>query len=138
MKKAVSVLGAFCFGAFITIGVMACADDYSQYNPSAPTASGATVVDVKHVYQDDWYYDYEFIYDEYGRIVQVKYEDYYDVDGPKYWNQSFNVTYDSNVVTIFASSTNNFTIKFAQDVKSYSIGVVNDYIINIVISAGDL
>ena len=138
MKKAVSVLGAFCFGAFISIGVMACADDYSQVNAATQSVPGATVVDVKHVYNDDGYYDYEFIYDEYGRIIQVKYEDYYYDEGPHYWNESFDVTYNSNVVTIFAKSTSNITIKFAQDVKSYSIGVVNDYIINNVISKGDL
>ena len=39
MKKTFSALGAFCLGAFITIGVMACAgDDNPEYNISREIA----------------------------------------------------------------------------------------------------
>ena len=137
MKKAFSVLGAFCLGAFITIGVMACADDFSGYTPSTQSNSEATVVEIKRVYNiGSSYRDYEFIYDENSRIVQVKYEYYYEDDGPHKYNDSFDVTYNNNVVNI--SVDRNITIKFSKDIKSYPVGVINDYIINVVHSMGDL
>ena len=136
MKKAFSVLGAFCLGAFITIGVMACADDFSGYTPSTQSNSEATVVEIKRVYNiGSSYRDYEFIYDENSRIVQVKYEYYYEDDGPHKYNDSFDVTYNNNVVNI--SVDRNITIKFSKDIKSYPVGVINDYIINVVHSMGD-
>ena len=136
MKKAFSVLGAFCLGAFITIGVMACADDFSGYTPSTQSNSEATVVEIKCMYDSSSYFDYEFIYDENSRIVQVKYEDYYEDDGPHKYNDSFDVTYNNNVVNI--STDGNITIKFSKDIESYPVGVINDYIINVVHSMGDL
>ena len=136
MKKAFSVLGAFCLGAFITIGVMACADDYSQVSAATQNNSEATVVEIKRTYDGSSYFDYEFIYDENSRIVQVKYEDYYEDDGPHKYNDSFDVTYNNNVVNI--STDGNITIKFSKDIESYPVGVINDYIINVVHSMGDL
>ena len=136
MKKAFSVLGAFCFGAFITIGVMACADDFSGYTPSTQSNSEATVVEIKRMDDGSSYFDYEFIYDENSRIVQVKYEDYYEDYGPHKYNDSFDVTYNNNVVNI--SADGNITIKFSKDIESYPVGVINDYIINVVHSMGDL
>ena len=136
MKKAFSVLGAFCLGAFITIGVMACADDFSGYTPSTQSNSEATVVEIKRMYDGSSYFDYEFIYDENSRIVQVKYEDYFEYDGPHKYNDSFDVTYNNNVVNI--SAAGNITIKFSKDIESYPVGVINDYIINVVHSMGDL
>lgn len=153
MKKAFSVLGAFCLGAFITIGVMACADDYSDGKTPTENEFGgaggslgsdsstdgeleATVVEIKRTYDGSSYFDYEFIYDENSRIVQVKYEDYYEDDGPHKYNDSFDVTYNNNVVNI--SADGNITIKFSKDIESYPVGVINDYIINVVHSMGDL
>ena len=136
MKKAFSVLGAFCLGAFITIGVMACADDYSQVSAATQNNSEATVVEIKCMYDSSSYFDYEFIYDENSRIVQVKYEDYYDDYGPHKYNDSFDVTYSNNVITISSEGTT--TIKFAKDIELYPVGVVNEYIINAVYSMGDL
>ena len=133
MKKTFSALGAFCLGAFITIGVMACADDYSEYNPSIQSESASGVVEVRNTLEG-WYYDFDFIYDEAGRISQVQRELYYVGDGPQYYNNSFDITYSDNMVKMQIEDNRTITIKFAKDVKSYSVGVVNDHIIDAVVA----
>ena len=126
MKKAVSALGAFCFGAFITIGVMACADDYSEANPIMQNGSKVCVVEVRNTYGVSAYNDFNFVYDEAGRIVQGKSAIYVNGESASY---AFDVTYTNNVVTISYRTPHVTTIKFAKDVAYYPIESVNGYII---------
>lgn len=142
MKKTFSVLGAFCLGAFITIGVMACAgDDNPEYNISIKSDLGAKIIEIKKEWNDGAYCDYDFIYDEAGRIVQIKYEDYhdaYDDDcGPLYDQASFDISYSNNVVSVKKTSTEESgavtNITFADDIEEYSIDDINDCIVDVVL-----
>ncbi len=162
MKKTFSALGAFCLGAFITIGVMACADDYSSGKTSTENEFGgaggssgsgsstdgeleATVVEIKRKWSSGAYCDYDFIYDEAGRIVQIKYEDYhdaYDDDfGPQYDHASFDISYSNNVVSVKKTSTEESSevtnITFADDIEEYSIDDINDCIVDVILAEID-
>lgn len=138
MKKTFSVLGAFCLGAFITIGVMACAgDDNPEYNISIKSDLGAKIIEVKRERNDGTYFDYDFIYDEAGRIVQIKYEQCYIDNGPNYGHSSFDISYSNNVVSVKKTSTEESSavtnITFADDIEEYSIDDINDCIVDVVL-----
>lgn len=138
MKKTFSALGAFCLGAFITIGVMACAgDDNPEYNISIKSDLGAKIIEVKREWSSGAYCDYDFIYDEAGRIVQIKYEQYYYDYGPQYDHASFDISYSNNVVSVKKTSTEESgavtNITFADDIEEYSIDDINDCIVDVVL-----
>ena len=138
MKKTFSALGAFCLGAFLTIGVMACAgDDNPEYNISIKSDLGAKIIEIKREWNDGAYCDYDFIYNEAGRIVQFKYEDYYYDDGPQYGHASFDISYSNNVVSVKKTSTEESSvvtnITFADDIEEYSIDDINDCIVDVVL-----
>lgn len=136
MKKTFSALGAFCLGAFITIGVMACAgDDNPEYNISIKSDLGAKIIEVKRERNDGAYFDYDFIYDEAGRIVQIKYEQCF-IDGePNYSHSSFDISYSNNAVSVKKTSTKESSavtnITFADDIEEYSIDDINDCIVDV-------
>ncbi len=152
MKKAFSTLGAFCLGAFITIGVMACADDYSDGKTSTENEFGgaggslgsdsstdgeleATVVEVKRKWSHGPYCDYDFIYDKAGRIVQVRYEDYYYESGPQYENFSFDVTYSDKTISYerYIDGERDVTeITLNNDIYKCSIDDINDCIVDVI------
>ncbi|MBR4045813.1 MAG: hypothetical protein IKK05_02790 [Alistipes sp.] len=158
MKKTFSALGAFCLGAFITIGVMACANDYSDGKTSTENEFGgagessgsdsstdgeleATVVEIKRKWSHGPYCDYDFIYDKAGRIVQVKYEDYYDAYdddcGPQYDNFSFDVTYSDKTISIERyidgrKVTDEITL--TNDIYKCSIDDINDCIVDVILA----
>ena len=93
MKKMFSILGAFCLGAFITIGVMACCADGT--NDAPPFTAGIDCDCIPTVLQ----YEYsdegvvkataKFEYDENGRITTIKFD-----------SRSYVVDYNENSIVI--------------------------------------
>ena len=133
MKKAVSVLGAFCFGAFITIGVMACADDYSQVNiATTQDSSGCYLVESKTDGKVGEWIKTIYSYDEYGKLIQVDWETYIPpVDGePEYHvKKSYQITYKENEV-VFAIDQRKVSLRFNRAIKDCPVNIVNERVLS--------
>ena len=133
MKKAVSVLGAFCFGAFITIGVMACADDYSQVNVATiQDSSGCYLVESKTDGKvGDWHKEI-YSYDEYGKLIQVDWEAYIPPvdDFPAYQEKgSYQITYKENEV-VLTIDQRKVSLRFNRAIKDCPVNIVNERVLS--------
>ena len=72
MKKSLSILGSFCLGLFISIAVIACADDDGTTNPlPTPSTVHSTYPKVLQMTHNRRGAEYTFYYDEKGRICRV-------------------------------------------------------------------
>ena len=135
MKKAVSVLGAFCFGAFITIGAMACADDYSQVNAATiQDSSGCYLVESKTYGKVGEWYKEIYSYDEYGKLIQVDWETYVPPvdDCPKFHVKgSDQITYKENEV-VFTDDYNQrkVSLRFNRAIKDCPVNIVNERVLS--------
>ena len=133
MKKAVSVLGAFCFGAFITIGVMACADDYSQVNVATiQDSSGCYLVESKTDGKIGNWYKEIYSYDEYGKLIQVDRETYcppVDGDPGYHMKGSYQITYKENEV-IFTIEGIKVSLRFNRAIKDCPVNIVNERVLS--------
>ena len=124
MKKAVSVLGAFCFGAFITIGVMACADDYSQVIAATQSASDRDVSEIVKYFESDYYAKYTFTYDDLGRISKIN---VYAYDRGYTKSSTCSVLYDGYEAQIYYADRCITILKFG---TTCSIDLMNSRIID--------
>ena len=124
MKKAVSALGAFCLGAFITIGVMACADDYSQVNAATQSVSDRDVSEIVKYFASDCYWKYTFTYDDLGRISKIN---MYVHDGKYTESSTCSVLYDGYEAQIYSADRCITILKFG---TTCSIDLMNSRIID--------
>ena len=134
MKKAVSVLGAFCFGAFITIGVMACADDYSQVNAATiQDSSGCYLVESKTDGKVGNWHKEIYSYDEYGKLIQVDLEAYVPpVDDlpASHAKESYQITYKENEVVFTLDPNRKISLRFNRAIKDCPVNIVNERVLS--------
>ena len=133
MKKTFSALGAFCLGAFITIGVMACADDYSQVNVATiQDSSGCYLVESKTDGKvGDWNKKI-YSYDEYGKLIQVDWETYVppvDYDPEYHVKGSYQITYKENEV-VFTIDQRKVSLRFNRAIKDCPVNIVNERVLS--------
>ncbi len=148
MKKAVSALGAFCLGAFITIGVMACADDYSQVTPSIENGAGGTgdysdsstegkldgkLVETIENHDLGEKRKYTYSYDEEGRISQIYYHYYAPETEHEYETnrtEIYVVKYSEDTAEIRMDNREmSITFKFNRPIIDCSTDLINEQIL---------
>ena len=133
MKKTFSALGAFCLGAFITIGVMACADDYSQVNlATIQDSSGCYLVESKTDGKVGEWNKQIYSYDEYGKLIQVDWETYVppvDDDPAYHVKESYQITYKENEV-VFTINQRKVSLRFNRAIKDCPVNIVNERVLS--------
>ena len=106
MKKFFSILAAFFLGLFISISIIACADNDDDSSLDKFTWAefkelrNARVLKVNYNY-GDIRRNFDFKYDDKGRISSVHYN---LIEGPEYnFNYYYNVTYSGNTIIIHST-----------------------------------
>ena len=106
MKKFFSILAAFFLGLFISISIIACADNDDDSSlgqlswAEFKELRNARVLKVNYNYGDNRR-NFDFKYDDKGRISSVHYN---LIEGPEYnFNYYYNVTYSGNTIIITMS-----------------------------------
>ena len=119
MKRATSIISAFCLGLFISIGILACAvDDYAT--PNANNPSSDLQLCTMEINLDDEYRHTNISYGNDGRISAMTSITDYDVD-------IINITYDTNKI-IISKDGNNFDCIFNNELQSYSAETINNQV----------
>ena len=125
MKKSLSILGSFCLGLFISIAVIACADDDGTTNPlPTPSTVYSTYPKVLQMTHSEYDEEYTFYYDEKGRICRVHY--FYDggeVDG--FHDEYTEIVYSNNEIKI------NEWITKVEDLENLSADAINAFVMEI-------
>ena len=122
MKKSLSILGSFCLGLFISIAVIACADDDGTTNPlPTPSTVHSTYPKVLQIISDA---EYTFYYDEKGRICRV----HYFYDGGEVLHDGYReIGYSNNEIIIEEWITK------VEDLENLSADAINALVMDIYI-----
>ena len=119
MKRATSIISAFCLGLFISIGILACAvDDYAT--PNANNPSSDLQLCKMEIKLDDEYRHTNISYGNDGRISAMTSITDYDVD-------IINITNDTNKIKI-SKDGNNIDCIFNNELQSYSAETINNQV----------
>ena len=137
MKKITSMLGAFFFGTFITVGVIACADndisgtpnqiiinsgEYAKINKIVRTSTGYNDEGILRTYREEAIISY----DEYGRISNIYGS---GEDASITYNDDSIVISDDQVPTPDNDSALDKTTIYIDNLNSYSVGAINNCIL---------
>lgn len=126
MKRATSIISAFCFGLFISIGILACAvDDYAT--PNANNPSSDLQLCKMEINGDDEYRHTNISYGNYGRISTITF--IYD-DGAYHTVTTYNITYDTNKIILSCKGKADIDLIFNNELHSYSAETINNQIFN--------
>lgn len=128
MKKSLSILGSFCLGLFISIAVIACADDDGTTNPlPTPSTVHSTYPKVLQITHKEYDLELTFYYDEKGRICRVHY--FYDggeVEGTR--DEYTEIGYSNNEIIIKEWITK------VEDLENLSADAINAFVMEIYLS----
>ena len=119
MKRATSIISAFCLGLFISIGILACAvDDYATPNTNSAPSSDLQIKSVLNV----GCAKIELDYNDKGRISSVTRTVYLDSGT---YTGSAGLTYDNNSVKM----GDEFEITFNNQLDRYTADEINTKVI---------
>ena len=127
MKRATSIISAFCLGLFISIGILACAvDDYATPNANNPSS------DLQLCKIDFNRYDgYEYTNISYGtdgRISAITNICHIETGpGEGHFEDTWNITYDTNKIIISIGRYETDFI-FNNELHSYSAETINNQV----------
>ena len=127
MKRATSIISAFCLGLFISIGILACAvDDYATPNANNPS-SDLQLCKMEQNYK--WGYEHTNIsYGNDGLISTLTniYHSTAEVDAGHY-ETIFNFTYHQNKITLSCNGEETDFI-FNNELRYYSAETINNQV----------
>ena len=141
MKRATSIISAFCLGLFISIGILACAvDDYATPNANNPSSDLQLCKMEFNDFDDSDYTHANITYGSDGRISSMLIKEYVQ-GGPEfpsvYDEYTVNILYNQNKI-IFSFTWQAFDSTFNQDVDFtfnnelhyYSAETINNQVFN--------
>lgn len=133
MKRATSIISAFCLGLFISIGILACAvDDYATPNANNPS-SDLQLCKIDFNRHDG----YEYINISYGtdgRISAITNIHHIETGpGKGHSEGTCNITYDTNKI-IISTRSNKYNFIFNNELHSYSAETINHQVLHCSIS----
>ena len=127
MKRATSIISAFCLGLFISIGILACAvDDYATPNANNPS-SDLQLCKMESNYSSG--YEHRIItYGSDGRISTFTniYHSTDEADAGHY-ETIFNFTYHQNKITLSCDGEETDYI-FNNELRYYSAETINNQV----------
>ena len=127
MKRATSIISAFCLGLFISIGILACAvDDYATpnaNNPSSDLQLCKMETNIKY-----GYIHINISYGNDGRISTITYIKHstYEAD-PSHDEIICNLTYHQNKITL-SGFENDIDFIFNNELRYYSAETINNQV----------
>lgn len=127
MKRATSIISAFCLGLFISIGILACAvDDYATPNANNPSSDLQLC---KMEFNDDNGYEHRNIsYGNDGRISAITEIFHIETGIDKcHIVTTYNITYDTNKIIISVGG-NDIDFIFNNELHSYSAETINNQV----------
>ena len=127
MKRATSIISAFCLGLFISIGILACAvDDYATPNANNPSSDLQLC---KMEFNDDNGYEHTNIsYGNDGRISTITIIEHFESeDGVYHDEDTFNIIYDTNKIIISVGG-DEIDFIFNNELHSYSAETINNQV----------
>ncbi|MBQ5737860.1 MAG: hypothetical protein IIV55_02295 [Alistipes sp.] len=126
MKRATSIISAFCLGLFISIGILACAvDDYATPNANNPS-SDLQLCKTERNYNGG-YEHANISYGNDGRISTITIICNDEADG--YSEFTNYITYDTNKIKISARE-NKYIFIFNNELHSYSAETINHQVLH--------
>ena len=126
MKRATSIISAFCLGLFISIGILACAvDDYATPNANNPS-SDLQLCKMERNYNGG-YEHINISYGNDGRISTITRILNDEVDG--YLESTNYITYDTNKI-IISTRNNKYNYIFNNELHSYSAETINNQVLH--------
>ncbi|MBR4028428.1 MAG: hypothetical protein IKJ08_02445 [Alistipes sp.] len=135
MKRATSIISAFCLGLFISIGILACAvDDYATPNANNPS-SDLQLCKMEVNYTPNNYQHINISYNNDGRISTITTIYHINVgsgDGGHH-ERTYNITYNQNKIIIsFNDGTYeyNHDYIFNNELDYYSTESINNQVFN--------
>lgn len=127
MKRATSIISAFCLGLFISIGILACAvDDYAT--PNANNPSSDLQLCKTEINTIVGYEQINISYNNDGRISTIT--TFWDGGGGLIQERTFNITYNQNKIIISSYGTfeSNHEYIFNNELHSYSAETINNQV----------
>lgn len=127
MKRATSIISAFCLGLFISIGILACAvDDYATPNANNPSSDLQLC---KMEFNDDNGYEHTNIsYGTDGRISAITNILHIETGLDKgHVVDTYNITYDTNKITI-SKDGDEIDFIFNNELHSYPAETINNQV----------
>ena len=131
MKRATSIICAFCMGLFISIGILACAvDDYATPNANNPSSDlQLCKMELNTIFE---YEQINISYNNDGRISTIT--TFFDgVLGSQ--EKTYNITYNQNKIIISSYGTydgiyheSNHEYIFNNELHSYSAETINNQV----------
>ena len=124
MKRATSIISAFCLGLFISIGILACAvDDYAT--PNANNPSSDLQLCKMEINGDSGYRHTNISYGNDGRISTITFIS----DEGKYHDvQTYNIIYDTNKIILSCEGKADVDLIFNNELHSYSAETINNQV----------
>ena len=134
MKRATSIISAFCLGLFISIGILACAvDDYATPNTNSAPSSNLQLCKMEYNdYDDSDYTHVNITYGSDGRISSMLITKYIQ-GGPEFpsVNNEYkvNILYNQNKI-IFSFAEQDVDFTFNNELHYYSAETINNQVFN--------
>ena len=130
MKRATSIIAAFCFGLFISISILACAvDDYAAPNANNPSSDLQLLKMDCNFSSGEASEHYNISYGSDGRITSITYTYYTTGTAEDSYEVTRNITYDKNKV-ILSSGDEEWNFTFNNELDSYSAETINNQVFN--------
>ena len=128
MKRATSIISAFCLGLFISIGILACAvDDYATPNANNPS-SDLQLCKMERNYNGG-YEHINISYGNDGRISTITYIKHSTYGDPIHHEVTCNFTYHQNKIT-FSHDGDEFDYIFNNELQYYSAETINNQVLH--------
>ena len=125
MKRATSIISAFCLGLFISIGILACAvDDYATPNTNNAPSSDLQLCKME-INGDDEYLHTNISYGNDGRISTIT---FISDDGRYHAVNPYNIIYDTNKIILSCEGKADIDLIFNNELHSYSAETINNQI----------
>ena len=133
MKRATSIISAFCLGLFISIGILACAvDDYATPNANNPSSDLQLCKMEINDYDGSDYTHVNITYGSDGRISSMLFTEY-EQGGPEFpsvYNEyKVNILYNQNKI-IFSFAEQDVDFTFNNELHYYSAETINNQVFN--------
>ena len=97
MKRSFSIIGSFCLGLFISVAIIACADDTNETPPITAIIDNSalpTVYEMSVTYDED-FTSVKYSYNQNGRISSITYSSSFGIG-----SMIFTVDYSNNTITL--------------------------------------
>lgn len=129
MKRATSIISAFCLGLFISIGILACAvDDYATPNTNSAPSSNLQLCKMEINYSSGYEHT-NISYGTDGRISTITLIDHSDAEVDAHHSEyTLNIIYDTNKIILSGEDNDEIDFIFNNKLHSYSAETINNQV----------